>query len=130
MICSPIGSPSGERPAGTEAAGEPPEASPRTRGRVALFTTCYGNRNQPQLDEDLVAVFAHNRIEVTLLPKERCCGMPRLELGDLQGVAKLKEFNMPQLAAAVEAGCDIVAPVPSCVPDCTSCPFTCTCQAG
>jgi Fe-S oxidoreductase len=96
-------------------AGEPPEASPRTSGRVALFTTCYGNRNLPQLDEDLVAVFAHNGIEVTLLPKERCCGMPRLELGDLAGVARLKEANIPQLARAVSAGYDIVAPVPSCV---------------
>jgi glycerol-3-phosphate dehydrogenase subunit C len=96
-------------------AAEPPEASPRTRGRVALFTTCYGNRNQPQLDEDLVAVFAHNRIEVTLLPKERCCGMPRLELGDLAGVARLKDSNVPQLARAVSAGYDIVAPIPSCV---------------
>jgi glycerol-3-phosphate dehydrogenase subunit C len=97
------------------AAGEPPAASARTSGRVALFTTCYGNRNQPQLDEDLVAVFAHNGIEVTLLPKERCCGMPRLELGDLAGVARLKETNIPQLARAIEAGYDVVAPIPSCV---------------
>jgi len=97
-------------------AGEPPpQASPRTSGRVALFVTCYGNRNQPQLDEDLVAVFAHNGIEVTLLPQERCCGMPRLELGDLKGVARLKETNIPQLAGAVRAGYDIVAPIPSCV---------------
>ena len=96
-------------------AGDPAEASPRTSGRVALFTTCYGNRNQPQLDEDLVAVFAHNRIEVRLLPQERCCGMPRLELGDLAGVARLKESNIPQLARAVSAGYDIVAPIPSCV---------------
>jgi glycerol-3-phosphate dehydrogenase subunit C len=96
-------------------AGEPPEATPATRGRVALFTTCYGNRNDPALDEDLVAVFAHNGIEVTLLPKERCCGMPRLELGDLAAVAKLKEANIPVLARAVALGYDIVAPIPSCV---------------
>ena len=41
--------------------------------------------------------------------------MPRLELGDLEAVAKLKEFNIPQLKQAVEAGYDIVAPIPSCV---------------
>ena len=86
-----------------------------TTGRVALFTTCYGNRNMPALDEDLVAVFAHNGIEVRLLPSERCCGMPRLELGDLEGVAHLKQHNIPQLAQAVAAGFDIVAPIPSCV---------------
>jgi Fe-S oxidoreductase len=86
-----------------------------TTGRVALFTTCYGNRNAPWLDEDLVAVFRHNGIEVRLLPSERCCGMPRLELGDLEGVARLKEHNIRVLAVAVAAGFDIVAPIPSCV---------------
>ena len=68
----------------------------QTRGKVALFLTCYGNRNEPELDEDLVAVFEHNGIAVTLVEQERCCGMPRLELGDLEAVAKLKEFNIPQ----------------------------------
>ncbi|HYB33906.1 MAG TPA: heterodisulfide reductase-related iron-sulfur binding cluster [Steroidobacteraceae bacterium] len=90
-------------------------ATSETAGRVALFTTCYGNRNAPELDEDLVAVFQHNGIEVALLAAERCCGMPRLELGDLAGVARLKGANIPQLAAAVEAGYDLVAPIPSCV---------------
>ncbi len=66
---------------------------------MALFATCYGNRNEPELDEDLAAVFEHNGIEVALLPRERCCGMPRLELGDLEAVAKLKEQNIPQLCA-------------------------------
>src|SRR5439155_979293 len=79
-----------------------PEASPAqataaTSGRVALFTTCYGNRNEPALAEDLVAVFAHNGIDVRLLAQERCCGMPRLELGDLRSVARLKQLNIPPL---------------------------------
>ncbi len=90
-------------------------ATPETTGRVALFTTCYGNRNEPELNEDLAAVFAHNGIEVRLLAAEHCCGMPRLELGDLEAVARLKEQNIPQLLAAIDAGCDIVAPIPSCV---------------
>src|SRR5260370_34103518 len=89
------------------------QASAATTGRVALFTSCYGNRNDPALAEDLVAVFAHNGIEITLLAQERCCGMPRLELGDLLAVARLKEYNVPQLAQAVDAGYDLVAPTPS-----------------
>jgi glycerol-3-phosphate dehydrogenase subunit C len=60
-------------------------------------------------------VFAHNGIAVRLLAAERCCGMPRLELGDLAAVAALKEHNIRELAAAVAAGYDIVAPIPSCV---------------
>ena len=87
----------------------------RTRGRVALFATCYGNYNEPHLGEDLIAVFEHNRIPVRLAEKERCCGMPKLELGDFESVARAKEANIPVLAKLVGEGWDIVAPVPSCV---------------
>ncbi|MEP7242399.1 MAG: heterodisulfide reductase-related iron-sulfur binding cluster [Gammaproteobacteria bacterium] len=86
-----------------------------TRGRVALFTTCYGNRNEPDLNEALVAIFEHNNIEVRLVAKEECCGMPRLELGDLEAVAKAKENNIPELLKVIADGYDIVAPIPSCV---------------
>jgi glycerol-3-phosphate dehydrogenase subunit C len=90
-------------------------STPQTRGQVVLFTTCYGNRNEPELALDLAAVFEHNGIPVTLAAKERCCGMPKLELGDLETVAKYKDENIPQLLRLVEAGYDIVAPIPSCV---------------
>jgi glycerol-3-phosphate dehydrogenase subunit C len=90
------------------------EAAGATRGRVALFATCYGNYNEPYLNDDLVAVFRHNGIPVTLAAKEQCCGMPKLELGDLDAVARAKEANIPALARLVDDGWDIVAPVPSC----------------
>ncbi len=86
-----------------------------TRGRVALFGTCYGNFNKPELGEDLVAVFEHNGIPVRMAGQEKCCGMPKLELGDLDAVAKAKRHNIPLLAKLVDEGWDIVAPVPSCV---------------
>jgi Fe-S oxidoreductase len=87
----------------------------RTRGKVALFATCYMNRNEPGPGEDLVAVFEHNGIPVTLAEKERCCGMPKLELGDLEAVAAAKETNIPVLARLVDAGWDLTALIPSCV---------------
>jgi len=102
----------GSRNRDAEAAA--PAAGP-TRGRVALFATCYGNYNEPELGEDLIAVFEHNDVPVRLVDTERCCGMPKLELGDLEAVAKAKQFNVPRLAALVDEGWDIVAPVPSCV---------------
>jgi glycerol-3-phosphate dehydrogenase subunit C len=102
-------------PADASAAAAAVQARTITSGKVALFTTCYGNRNQPELAEDLAAVLEHNGIEVSLLSAERCCGMPRLELGDLEAVARLKERNVPSLLAAVEAGYDVLAPIPSCV---------------
>ncbi|HEX7046875.1 MAG TPA: heterodisulfide reductase-related iron-sulfur binding cluster [Gammaproteobacteria bacterium] len=94
-----------------------PDAAPagETRGRVALFGTCYGNFNKPDLGEDLVAVFEHNGIAVRMAGAEKCCGMPKLELGDLDAVAKAKEHNVPMLAKLVDEGWDIIAPVPSCV---------------
>ncbi len=92
-----------------------PQATGETSGRVVLFATCYANRNEPRLATDLAAVFAHNGIELVLAEKERCCGMPKLELGDLEAVARLKEENIPQLLRLVEQGYDIVAPIPSCV---------------
>ena len=91
------------------------EAAGRTTGKVALFATCYGNNNQPDMGEDLLAVFEHNGIPVTLAEKERCCGMPKLELGALQAVAEAKEVNIPALVKMIDAGWDIVAPIPSCV---------------
>ncbi len=86
-----------------------------TRGKVVLFTTCYGNRNEPDLNTDLVAVFEHNGIPVKIVSQEKCCGMPKLELGDLETVARHKETNIPALKEAIDAGYDIVAPIPSCV---------------
>ena len=90
-------------------------AAGKTTGRVALFTTCYMNRNEPEIGDDFFAVFSHNEIEVTTPLVERCCGMPKLELGDLDAVQKAKEVNIPELARLVDEGYDLTALIPSCV---------------
>ena len=95
--------------------GSTPQPTEETQGKVVLFTTCYGNRNEPDLPLDLVAVFEHNGIAVKLLSQENCCGMPKLELGDLQAVAAFKEGNIRAMKRAIDEGYDIVAPIPSCV---------------
>lgn len=91
------------------------EAAGRTTGKVAIFATCYGNYNEPHIVEDLRKVFEHNGIPVTLLDKEQCCGMPKLELGDLEAVAAAKAVNVPAMMKLINEGWDIVGPVPSCV---------------
>ena len=93
----------------------PAEPAGRTKGKVALFATCYINRNEPGPGQDLLAVYHHNGIPVVLTPKEKCCGMPKLELGDLEAVKRAKEFNIPVLAKLVDEGFDLTALVPSCV---------------
>ncbi len=92
-----------------------PKAAGVTTGKVALFTTCYCNYSKPELGDDFVQVFEHNGIQIDLVSREVCCGMPKLELGDLDSVNALKEQNIPRLARMVDAGYDIVAPIPSCV---------------
>jgi Fe-S oxidoreductase len=92
-----------------------PQAINGTTGKVALYATCYGNYNTPHLGEDFMKVYQHNEIHIDLVPKEKCCGMPKLDLGDLEAVNALKEANIPVLAALVDQGYDLIAPVPSCV---------------
>ncbi len=101
----------------TGVAGETLQAQPagRTTGKVALYTTCYGNWNEPHLGEDLASVLNHNGIPMKVLTGERCCGMPKFELGDLKAVERLKDANIPVLLEAIDEGWDILAPVPSCV---------------
>ena len=98
-----------------DAAPLEPTAAGITKGKVALYVTCYGNYNSPILGEDFYEVFRHNDIKIDLVPKEECCGMPKLELGDLEAVQKLKEANIPVLAKLVDEGYDLIAPIPSCV---------------
>ena len=86
----------------------------RTPGKVAIFSTCYVNYNEPGIGHDLLKVLAHNDIPYVIVDKESCCGMPKLELGDLDSVAKHKEANMPVLAKYAREGYAILSAVPSC----------------
>jgi len=86
----------------------------RTRGKVAVFSTCYVNYNEPGIGNDLLAVLDHNEIPYVIAVREACCGMPKLELGDLGGVERLKAANIPPLAGLAREGYAILTPVPSC----------------
>ncbi len=96
------------------AAVEVQKAGP-TRGKAALFVTCYCNVNTPDIGQDLICVFEHNNIPVRLTRKEECCGMPKLEQGDLETVDKYRKANIPELISLIDEGWDIVAAIPSCV---------------
>jgi len=96
-------------------AGLSAKVGTQTTGKVAIYVTCYGDHNEPQVVEDLISVLNHNGIPVRVLKDAKCCGMPKLELGDLQKVEKLKDDNLPLFLQAIEDGYDIIAPIPSCV---------------
>lgn len=86
----------------------------KTPGKVAIFSTCYINYNEPGIGLDLLKILDHNDIPYTIVEKEQCCGMPKLELGDLDSVQAAKEANIPVLARYAKDGFAILAPVPSC----------------
>jgi len=100
--------------------GARPDAAPpvkdgeRTPGKVAIYSTCYINYNEPGIGHDLLKILKHNAIPHVLVGKEACCGMPKLEIGDLESVARLKEINMPGLARLAGEGYAILTPIPSC----------------
>ena len=92
----------------------PVKEGPRTPGKVAIFSTCYVNYNEPGIGLDLIRILDHNEIPHLLVRKEVCCGMPKLELGDLESVQKLKDANLPALARLAAEGYAILTAVPSC----------------
>jgi glycerol-3-phosphate dehydrogenase subunit C len=85
-----------------------------TPGKVAIFATCYVNYNEPGIGHDLLKILAHNEIPYVIVDKEKCCGMPKLELGDLDAVNESKEANIPVLVKYAREGYAILTAVPSC----------------
>jgi Fe-S oxidoreductase len=86
----------------------------KTPGKVAIYATCYVNYNEPGIGQDLIKILQHNQIPYELVDKEACCGMPKLELGDLESVEENKNKNIPKLAKLAKEGYAILTPIPSC----------------
>ncbi len=98
----------------TESTAWPVKDGAKTPGKVAIYATCYINYNEPGIGQDLIKILEHNQIPYELVDKEACCGMPKLELGDLESVAANKDKNIPKLAKLAREGYAIVTPIPSC----------------
>ena len=97
-----------------KSADYPVTAGKNTPGKVAIYSTCYVNYNEPGIGHDLLAILDHNKIPYVMVEKEACCGMPKLEQGDLEGVAEKKAINIPHLAKLAREGYAILTPIPSC----------------
>ena len=87
----------------------------QSEDKVAIFTTCYHNYNEPMIIDDLISVLKHNNIYPEVIVDDKCCGMPKLELGDLKTVEKMMHHNILKFKKYVDNGYKILAPVPSCV---------------
>ncbi len=80
---------------------------------MALFHTCSLNYNWPGAARALVEVLEHNGYEV-VRPPQKCCGMPALDGGDVDLAKTWARENLDTLYPALEDGCEIVIPGPSC----------------
>jgi glycerol-3-phosphate dehydrogenase subunit C len=89
----------------------PPLAAPT--GDVALFATCFVNYNDPDIGKDAIEVLEHAGCKVDC-PEQVCCGMPKLDGGDLDGARELARMNVALLSDSVRAGKRILSPGPSC----------------
>ena len=81
--------------------------------KVVLYATCFVNYNNPAIGEAARAVLARNGVETEVVYPQ-CCGMPKLEHGDLDAVARNARSVSAEMLPWIEKGYDIVALVPSC----------------
>lgn len=85
-----------------------------SNGSVALFQTCMVEYQNTGLGKDVVRVFEHNRIGCTVPGGTVCCGMPWLDVGNLDAFTEQARKNVAVLAAEVRAGKDVVVLQPTC----------------
>ncbi len=93
------------------AKNQKPQADPA--GKIAFFSTCYVNYNQPEIGLDTLEVMARNNVDVAFA-YERCCGMPQWHNGDMDGATEAARENVAHLLKFVNDGRTVVATNPTC----------------
>ena len=81
--------------------------------KAVLYATCYGNYNKTDIGLATRAVLAKNGVESVVI-HPTCCGMPKLERGDIAAVADSAQKVADTFAPYIADGYDIIAMVPSC----------------
>ena len=99
-----------------QAMDAPPEvnrAAPGFGRKAVIYATCFVNYNDPGIGHAARAVLAHNGVETEIV-YPACCGMPKLEHGDLAAVAESARTVSATLAPWLDRGYDVIALTPSC----------------
>jgi Fe-S oxidoreductase len=81
--------------------------------KVVLFYTCSVNFTETEVGKACVRVLEKNGVEVQC-PEQRCCGMPFLDGGDIEGIKNNARSNVDSLHAWITKGYDVVVPGPTC----------------
>ena len=81
--------------------------------KVAFFSTCYVNYNQPEIGLDTLEVMARNNVDVSFA-YERCCGVPLWHNGDMDAAIAAARENVTHLGRFVDEERTVVATNPTC----------------
>jgi Fe-S oxidoreductase len=81
--------------------------------KIAFFSTCYVNYNQPEIGLDTLDVMARNNVDVSFA-YERCCGMPLWHNGDMNGAIAAAKETVAHLKRFVDEERTIVGTNPTC----------------
>ncbi len=84
------------------------------QARVAVFSTCLVEYQNPAVGQDLVKVYERNGVRCDPVDGAGCCGAPWLHSGEFGPFLKQAARNVAALAGAVRAGHDVVVPQPTC----------------
>ena len=88
-------------------------AAPAYGRKAVLYATCFANYNNPAIGLAARAVLARNGVETEVI-HPMCCGMPKLEHGDIEGVAAQARKVAGELRPWIDRGYGVIAPIPSC----------------
>jgi Fe-S oxidoreductase len=88
-----------------------PQGEPAAK--IAFFSTCYVNYNQPEIGTDTLEVMGRNNVEV-VFAYDGCCGMPLWHNGDMDGALDAAKKNVASLLHHVQDKRFIVATNPTC----------------
>lgn len=91
----------------------PNSDAPAFGAKAAVYATCYGNFNDQTSGKAALDVLAHNGVQ-TRVEYPMCCGMPKLENGDIPAVASTAEQVAAHFSPIIDEGFDVVALTPSC----------------
>ena len=81
--------------------------------KAVLYATCFVNYHNPGIGEAARKILAHNGVETEVV-HPICCGMPKLEQGDIQTVVDRARKISAELLGWRDKGYDVVALIPSC----------------
>ena len=81
--------------------------------KAVIYATCFVNFNTPGVGLDAREVLARNGVETVVLHPS-CCGMPLLEQGRIQDVARNARTVAQEMKPWIDQGYDVIGLVPSC----------------